>query len=143
MPKRSTKLLGILLLVLLPLGAVSLFQQQKLSQCNRLVTVINEAANAQPVEVGRTIAEDDKMLLTLASRLEQYAVDLEMMNFTDKTLRGYQKRYVQLYRDISKASADLANAPITLRDVSLATRNLMLVRDRETPLVDEVNQYCR
>lgn len=137
----------LVLLGLFWLGAIVIWgtfsKESKASQCNRLVNVINEATSANSGMPGRTIAEDDAVLTQNAEKLDNYATQLDGMSFGDATIRRFQSLFSQLYREISAANRSVVAAPShDLRAVRQANNTLITVQERESPLVQEVNQYC-
>jgi hypothetical protein len=114
------------------------------TQCNRLVAIVNEAADAQPDALGRTIAEDNYRLLKTAIKLDGYADQLVLMEFSDEQIQAFQSRFIRLYRDTSKASGAVVAAPVSnFKIVSQVNRMLIETQAREGFLVREVNQYCQ
>ena len=116
----------------------------RVSQCNRLVAIVNEAADAQPDVLGRTIAEDNRHLLRTAMKLDGYADQLALMEFSNEPMQAFQSKFIQLYRDTSKASGAVVAAPVSnFKIVSQVNRTLIETQAREGLLVQEVNQYCQ
>jgi hypothetical protein len=115
----------------------------KVSQCNRLVAIVNQAADAQPDALGVTIAEDNHRLKKTAIQLEGYADRLAFTDFSDPNIQTFQSQFIQLYRDLSRTSGAVVSAPTgNFQSVSQANRSLIETQERERPLVQEVNQYC-
>ncbi|XHX80732.1 MAG: hypothetical protein RBJ76_12605 [Stenomitos frigidus ULC029] len=118
--------------------------QSKVSQCNQLVAIVNKVAEARPKATGMTIAEDNRLLLRTAIKLDGYADDLAMMEFSNKQIQALQAQFIKLYRDTSKASGAVVSAPVNnLQTVQQANKAFIETQERESPLVQEVNQYCR
>lgn len=116
----------------------------KVSQCNQLVAIVNQAAEAQPDSMGVTIAEDNRLLLKTAIKLDSYADELADMEFSNKRIQALQTQFIQLYRDTSKASGAVVSAPVNnFQSVRQANKTFIETQERESPLVQEVNQYCR
>ena len=116
----------------------------RVSQCNRLIAIVNEAADAQPDVLSRTLAEDNHRLIKTAIQLDDYADQLALMDFPNEPIQTFQTQFIQLYRDISKASSAVVTAPVSnFKVVSQANRTLIETQAREGLLVQEVNQYCQ
>lgn len=123
--------------------AVTHYNESKVSQCNRLVAIVNQAADAQPDALGVTIAEDNHRLMKTAIQLEGYADRLAFTDFSDPTIQTFQSQFIQLYRDLSRTSSAVVSAPTgNFQSVSQANRTFIATQERESPLVQEVNQYC-
>lgn len=125
-------------------ATIAHYGQSKVSQCNQLVAIVNKVADARPEATGVTIAEDNRLLLRTAIKLDGFADDLAMMEFSNKQIRALQADFIKLYRDTSKASSAVVSAPIdNLQSVQQANKAFIATQERESPLVQEVNQYCR
>lgn len=123
--------------------AVTHYNESKVSQCNRLVAIANQAADAQPDALGLTMAEDNHRLMKTAIQLEGYADRLTFTDFSDPQIQVFQSQFVQLYRDISRTSGAVVAAPTgNFQIVSQVNRLFIETQERERPLVQEVNQYC-
>lgn len=123
--------------------AVTHHNESKVSQCNRLVAIVNQAADAQPDAMGLTIAEDNHRLMRTAIELEGYADRLAFTDFSDPKIQDFQAQFVQLYRDLSRTSGAVVTAPMgNFEVVSQVNRTFIQTQERESPLVQEVNQYC-
>ncbi|MBW4581331.1 MAG: hypothetical protein KME42_17315 [Tildeniella nuda ZEHNDER 1965/U140] len=124
--------------------AIAHHAKSKVSQCNQLVAIVNEAAEAQPDALGLSIADDNRRLLKTAIKLNGYADQLELMEFANPHIQAFQSQFMQLYRDTSKASGQVVTAPVNnLKVVSQVNRMLIETQAREGALVQEVNQYCQ
>lgn len=123
--------------------AIAHHGKSKVSQCNQLVAIVNEAAEAQPDALGLTIAADNRRLMKTAIKLDGYADQLELMNFPDLQVQAFQSQFIRLYRDTSKASSAVVTAPVdNLKVVSQVNRTLIETQNREGLLVQKVNNYC-
>ena len=116
----------------------------RVSQCNRLVAIVNEAAEAQPDTLGQTMAEDNRRLMKTAIQLDGYADQLALMEFSSPQIQAFQSKFIKLYRDTSQASSAVVSAPVSnFKAVSQVNRTLIETQAREGVLVQEVNQYCQ
>lgn len=133
-------LLWIGLILVLP----SLLQESKTSQCNRLVAVVNQASQAQPHSASRTIAEDNLQLAQTTAKLEEFARQLESMKFSDPKIYRFRVQFIQHYRDYGRISKAVIEAPAgNFQAVRDANREFIQIQEREIPLVQDLNQYCR
>lgn len=124
--------------------AIAYHGQSKVSQCNQLVAIVNKVAEARPERTGVTIAEDNRLLLRTAIKLDGYADDLAVMEFSNKQIQILQTQFIKLYRDTSKASGAVVSAPVTnLQSVQKANRVFIAIQEQEAPLVQETNHYCQ
>lgn len=124
--------------------AIARHGESKVSQCNQLVAVVNKAAEARPDVEGRTIAEDNHLLLKVAIKLDGYADDLTMLEFSNQKIQVLQAQFIKLYRDTSKASGAVVSAPSSnFQSVQQANKAFIETQERESPLVQEVNRYCQ
>lgn len=124
--------------------AIAHHGKSKVAQCNQLVAIVNKVAEARPERIGRTIAEDNRLLLRTAIKLDSYADDLAGMEFSNKQIQVLQTQFIKLYRDTSKASGAVVSAPVTnLQSVQKANRTFIAIQEQEGPLVQETNQYCQ
>ncbi len=124
--------------------AFSTYGKSRVSQCNRLVAIVNEAADAQSVPQGISIADDNRNLLHTAIELDRYADKLEMLEFSNQQIQDFQMQFINLYRDTSRASNAVVTAPVNKFEVvRQVNRTFIETQEREGPLVQAVNQYCR
>lgn len=123
--------------------AVTHYNESKVSQCNRLVAIVNQAADAQPNALGLTMAEDNHRLMKTAIQLEGYADRLVFTDFSDPQIQVFQSQFIHLYRDISRTSSAVVTAPTSnFQVVSQVNRSFIETQERESPLVKDVNEYC-
>lgn len=122
---------------------VTHYNQSKVSECNRLVNLVNQAADAQPNALGSTMAEENYRLKKTAIQLEGYADRLAFTDFSDPKVQVFQSQFIQLYRDLSRTSSAVVAAPAgNFQVVSQVNRSFIEAQERESPLVQEVNHYC-
>lgn len=143
-PTFFTRQYAVLLLgACLSTAVVTHYKESKVLQCNRLVAIVNEAADAQPDALGVTIAEDNHRLMKTAIQLEGYADRLTFTDFSDPKIQVFQSQFIQLYRDISRTSGAVVTAPMgNFQVVSQVNRTFIETQERESPLVQAVNHYC-
>jgi hypothetical protein len=118
--------------------------ESKVAQCNRLISVANEAVTAvQDVTTGAS-PDDPEALNTIADTADQAVVNMQALEFEDEQLQSYQGRFVSMYQETSRASRAIYAAVNALDNEAAqqALTDLQTATGQETALVDEVNTYC-
>jgi hypothetical protein len=135
--------------VLLPLTAtLSLLtvscSESKVSQCNKIIKVANQAVTQAKSITNGGQASDSKAMLKAADAMEKASKDMEAIKVNDQKLQDYQTRFVTMYRDTSKATRDFV-AAFQKKDRSAAEAALTNLQKATTPekqLVEGINVYC-
>lgn|ERR687886_105082 len=135
--------------VLLPLTAtLSLLtvscSESKVSQCNKIIKVANQAVTEAKSITNGGQASDSKAMLKAADAMEKASKDMEAIKVNDQKLQDYQTRFVTMYRDTSKATRDFV-AAFKKKDRSAAEAALTNLQKATTPekqLVEGINVYC-
>ena len=135
--------------VLLPLTAtLSLLtvscSESKVSQCNKIIKVANQAVTEAKSITNGGQASDSKAMLKAADAMEKASKDMEAIKVNDQKLQDYQTRFVTMYRDTSKATRDFV-AAFKKKDRSAAETALTNLQKATTPekqLVEGINVYC-
>lgn len=135
--------------VLLPLAAtLSLLtvscSESKVSQCNKIIKVANQAVTEAKSITNGGQASDSKAMLKAADAMEKASKDMEVIKVNDQKLKDYQTRFVTMYRDTSKATRDFV-AAFQKKDRSAAEAALTNLQKATTPekqLVEGINVYC-
>jgi hypothetical protein len=112
----------------------------KISQCNRLIEVINKEQGPLKESSG----SDPAALKKLADTLDNVATKVEAVELKDEKLVGFRNDYAKMAKDLGKASRDTATAlegndPKKAAD---AAKNMSSFGSRESDLVAEINKYC-
>lgn len=119
--------------------------ETKVAQCNKLTQVAN-AASAEFQTMGKSNNPDKlAQLATAADRLDQYIQNMSAVELKDEKLVGFKGRFIQMYgeiRDASRALVTAAKAKDQKGAQSAFTKMTSGVK-QESPLVNEVNQYCQ
>jgi hypothetical protein len=119
--------------------------ESKVSQCNKMTAVANRA-----VEVGQTFSQkakassDSKVLLEMASQIDQLTKDMQAITLSDEKLQGFQTRFVTLYKTTHQGLQNVATA-IAKKELPKAKQVLTSLesdKNQETTLVNEFNNYC-
>lgn len=138
-----------------PILGENTVQKSRVSQCNRLIDVVNQ---------GHTISQD--IIGTDAEAMEKLAIDLldlsqriDEVGLTDPNLQSYRNRFVRIYGSLSIAAhqvgmalRELDQIPPTPTGVTQAQRLQERVEQasqrgdraaaQEEILVREINNYC-
>jgi ribosome-binding factor A len=136
-------------LVLLPLAAaISLLtascSENKISQCNKIIKIANEAVSQAKTVTNGGQASDPKAMLKAAEAMEQASQKMTNLPVNDPKLKDYQTGFVRMYRDTSKATRDFVTA-FNKKDRTAAEKaltNLQQATIPEKQLVGDINIYC-
>jgi len=135
--------------VLLPLtAAVSLLTvscgESKISQCNKIIKVANEAVSQAKTVTNGGQASDPKAMLQAADAMEKASKEMETINVKDAKLKDYQTGFIKMYRDTSKATRDFVGAleKKSHPAAEKALTNLQQATGPEKQLVADINTYC-
>lgn len=112
----------------------------KISQCNRLIEVINKEQGPLKDASG----SDPAALKKLAETLENVATKVEAVELKDEKLVSFRDDYAKMARDLAKASNETAEAldgkdPTKAQE---AAKTMSSFGSRESDLVDNINKYC-
>ena len=135
--------------IILPLTAVLSFSlvscQSKVSQCNKLIQVANQAVSqAKTATNGGTTSNPDAMLKA-ANTMDKAAKDMQGINVSDRELKNYQAGFIKMYQQTSKATRDFVSA-FKKKDRTVAEtalKNLQQATVPEQQLVTGLNSYCK
>lgn len=119
--------------------------ESKVSQCNKISTVVNKAANEAQNASKSNNPDKVGELEKAANNIDQYAKELEAVKVKDDTLQRMQTRFIKMYRDTSQAGHSLVEAARKKdnRGVTTSLKSLSEATQVEGTLVSEFNQYCR
>ena len=112
----------------------------KISQCNRLIEVINKEQGPLKSASG----SDPEALKKLAETLDNVSSKVKAVELKDEQLVKFRDDYATMAGDLAKASRDTAGAlesndPKKAAD---AAKNMSSFGPRESQLVDSINKYC-
>lgn len=119
--------------------------ETKVAQCNKMTAVANRA-----VKVGQEFSQKaksnpgSKVLLDMASRVDQLGNDMQAIKLGDEKLQDFQTRFVKLYKVTNQGLRDEA-AAIAKKDLPAMKQALNTIqagKSQETALVSEFNGYC-
>jgi selenophosphate synthetase-related protein len=135
--------------VLLPLtAAISLStvscSESKVSQCNKIIKVANEAVKEAKSVTNGGQASDPKAMLKAANAMEKASIEMKAINLRDQKLKDYQAGFISMYSDTSKATRDFVAAfeKKDRRSAEAALTNLQQATTPEKQLVADINSYC-
>ncbi len=118
--------------------------QAKIAQCNQIIAITNEAVtNAKSINNNDNTSQD-KAMLRVANFMDKAAVELEKISVTDKTLQGYQSRFVKMYKETSQATRNFVTAYNSRNrpEAESAIQALQAATSPEKQLVADINNYC-
>lgn len=135
--------------VLFPLTvAISLLttscSENKISQCNKIFKIANEAVSQAKTVTNSGQVSDPKAMLKAAEAMEKASQQMANIAVNDPKLKDYQTGFVKMYRDTSKATRDFVGA-FEKKDRSAAEKALTNLQQATTPekqLVADINTYC-
>ena len=135
--------------VLVPLTAtISLLtvscSESKVSQCNKIIKVANEAVSQAKTVTNGGQASDPKAMLQAADAMEKASKAMEAINVKDAKLKDYQTGFIKMYRDTSKATREFVGAfeKKNRPAAETALTNLQQATTPEKQLVADINTYC-
>lgn len=126
---------------ILSLGVVSLSGcDGKISQCNRLIEVINKEQGPLKSASG----SDPDALKKLAETLDGVATKVKAVELKDESLVKFRDDYASMATDLGKASRDTATALESNdpKQAAEAAKSMSSFGPRESQLVDSINKYC-
>ncbi len=116
----------------------------KISQCNKIIQVANEAVSQAKSVTNGGQASDPKAMIQAADAMEKASQEMEAIDVNDEKLQDYQAGFITMYRDTSKATRDFVTA-FEKKDRSAAEAALNKLQQATTPekqLVADINAYC-
>jgi hypothetical protein len=127
-------------LTTLALGVGALGCDGKISQCNRLIKVINEEQKPLREMQGT----DPAALEKLSDTLDSVAKKVTAVELKDDKLVKFRDDYAKMATDLAKTAKDTA-AALKSADPAKATeaaKSMQSFTQRESDLVDGINKYC-
>jgi hypothetical protein len=112
----------------------------KISQCNRLIKVINDEQGPLKNATG----SDPAALKKLAETLDGVSKKVGTVELADEKLVGFRDEYKKMAEDLAKVSRDTAGA-LESNDpgkAAEAAKQMSSFGPRETELVNNINKYC-
>jgi len=118
--------------------------ESKVSQCNKIIKVANEAVSKAKSVTKDDQANDAKAMIKAADAMEKASQEMKAIDVKDAKLKDYQAGFISMYRDTSKATRDYVvafekkNRPAA----EAALTNLQQATTPEKQLVGDINKYC-
>jgi hypothetical protein len=119
--------------------------ESKVAQCNKLIDVANQAAqasqefgnNPQPEKGGKAFTD-------MADKLDTLTASMEAIAISDEKLKGYQSSFVNMYKAASKGLRGGAVA-FDKKNSEAMNKELQAIQTAtagEAKLVGDINTYC-
>jgi phosphate uptake regulator len=118
--------------------------QSKVSQCNKIIQIANEAVSEAKSVTNSGQTSDPQAMLEAADAMEKASQDMEAIDVRDETLQDYQAGFINMYQNTSQATRDFVTA-FEKKDRSAAEAALTNLQQATTPeqqLVEDINTYC-
>jgi hypothetical protein len=118
--------------------------QTRISQCNQVIAIVNEAVTSARVITGSGQASDPGAMLEAAEAMDSSATKLENISLTDQTLQDYRSGFSKMYRETSQTTRAFVEA-FKNQDRPAAEAALTSLQQATTPenqLTTGVNSYC-
>ncbi|MGB5960217.1 MAG: hypothetical protein WBG73_06120 [Coleofasciculaceae cyanobacterium] len=139
-PKRYFVLFSLTMAV----GLLTASCSDKISQCNKIIKIANDAVSQAKTVTNGGQASDPKSMLQAAEAMEKASKQMTDIPVNDPKLKDYQTGFVKMYGDTSKATRDFVKA-FEKKDRSAAERALTSLQQATLPekqLVTDINTYC-
>ena len=126
-------------------GVFVLACNSKIAECNKLIEKANAAMttanNAQKKIDGK---DDGKEMGDMATQLDAAKADIQSVQLTDATLKGYQAQYVSTLDKMSTAAKAMqaAGDKQDIAGMTAGLKDLQSAADDNSKLVDNINKYC-
>lgn len=135
----------IMLTVAIGIGiSLTSFKENKISQCQKLIEVVNNAViQAKSITTSPNL-NDTKVMVNAADLMDNASKEMEGTKVKDRKLQDYRSGFINMYRDISKAIRDFAVAfeKKDRKAAEAAQINLQQATTPEKQLVNDLNIYC-
>jgi hypothetical protein len=114
----------------------------KTGQCNALNKVINKGSKQLKDSVGGKT--DPKAFKDVAKQIKDISDEIGKVSLKDEKLKGYAKEYQELLGKFSTVFLDMADGMEKTDQAKLqaAQKALFEVVAAESPLIDNINDYC-
>lgn len=118
--------------------------QARISQCNQVIAIANEAVSSTRVITGNGQTSDPGAMLEAADAMDSSATKFENISLTDQTLQDYRSGFSKMYRETSQATRAFVEA-FKNQDRPAAEAALTSLQQATIPekqLTTGVNSYC-
>ncbi|MBE9177182.1 hypothetical protein IQ268_01155 [Oculatella sp. LEGE 06141] len=119
-------------------------EQLRAIECNRLITVSNQAVSEVQSVTQTDGAAQIEMFLQISNIADRASAAMKIISLSDEQLDGFRQRFIAMYTDTSQAVRDLS-AATRLSDEAAARQAydaMLTATNQEAPLVNDVNAYC-
>lgn len=118
--------------------------ENRSSQCVKLISVANQAVNSIEAVTAPSSADSIEALKKIAVVAEDTNKAMKDLKLTDEKLVAFRNRFTTMYESTSAATRSLIESSSVKDTVASekAYEDLKASTGLESPLVDEVNQYC-
>ena len=131
-------------LVSVALVAIAGCSETRQAQCNRLITVANQAVREVEVVVQANQMPNNEAFLKVADSAQKAKTEMQAVQLTDPQLVAFRDRYVSHYDKLGQSARTLVDA-IQKQDFAIAKQaqeSFQAVTREEPGLVSEINGYC-
>ncbi|MBW2526268.1 MAG: hypothetical protein JRI23_18955 [Deltaproteobacteria bacterium] len=111
----------------------------RISQCNGLITVINEEQGKHKDLKG----ESPEELKKLADALEATAKKIGEVELEDEKLTAFRDEYKKMAEDLAKSAREAATAGDDREKLEKAIKTMQAIGPREDKLVNDINAFCQ
>lgn len=111
----------------------------RISQCNSLITVINEEQGKHKDLKG----ENPEELKKLADALDATSKKIGEVELNDEKLQDFRGQYKTMAEDLAKAARDAATAGEDRDKLEKAIKTMQSIGPREDKLVNDINTFCQ
>jgi hypothetical protein len=117
----------------------------KVSECNRLVEVVNTGVAS--LDQGMKATSDPTGvadLRSMADAMDKAAADAKKVELSIKELKDFSERYQVMARDVAKSARAMADA-VDSKDtakMTAAQSDMEKAVKTEDPLVEGINKFC-
>jgi ABC-type phosphate transport system auxiliary subunit len=130
-------------------------QPSKITQCNSLSTLVNQAAAAEKdfETAGKKYAGSQEtkdldkkyqLVTELVTKLESASKSVKALTVQDEKLQTMKTNIAQVYQDLAKGFSAVVTASKSRNAAAaqLAVKEMTTAADKEKALVAEMNTYC-
>jgi hypothetical protein len=111
----------------------------RISQCNGLITVINEEQGKHKDLKGESPEELNK----LADALDATAKKIGEVEIEDEKLLAFRGEYKKMAEDLAKSAREAATASDDRDKLEKAIKTMQAIGPREDKLVNDINSFCQ
>ncbi|NJR40372.1 MAG: hypothetical protein HC781_18045 [Leptolyngbyaceae cyanobacterium CSU_1_4] len=118
--------------------------ENRSSQCVKLISVANQAVNSIEAVTAPNSADSIEALKQIAVVAQETNTAMKDLKLTDGKLVEFRDRFTAMYEATSAATQSLIESSSVKNTAASqkAYEDLKVSTSQESPLVDEVNQYC-